>query len=331
MILPALLLLLCAAAPPAAPVPPGAIAGMVVNGSSGDQPAPQVEVALRAKTDGPWAVVAETKSNERGIFYFEKLPLGSQVQYQVGANLDGVHYPGPVVRLTVARPRETVKLTVYNAQSRPNPLVASRFEITLTPGPGTLQVSEKLLIVNRGKSTYVGEPLPGSAEPVTLQLAVPPQFERTTFSTEFFGSRFGMTGGKLTTSVPWPPGQRELAYSYTLRYPDWNGRWERPLDVPCSHVRITLRTAQPDEISGNLPRAPGGAAGEVSFESAGQDLPAGHVLWVTIGHAAAPWMRTGRIVAAAALALLIAGAGFIVLRRRRASSSRRPLRERGRG
>lgn len=317
MILPSLLLLLCAAAPPASPGPPGAIAGMVVNGSSDDQPAPQAEVALRAKTDGPWVVVAETKCNERGVFYFEKLPLGAQVQYQAGANLDGVHYPGPVVRLTAARPRETVKLTVYSAQSRPSPLSAARFEIILTPGAGTLQVTEKLLIANPGQRTYVGEPLSGSAEPVTLQLAVPSQFDRTTFNAEFFGRRFTMAGDKLTTSVPWPPGQRELEYSYTLRYPHWTGRWERPLDAPCSHVRITLRAAQPDEVSGNLPRVSGSTAGEVVFESAGQILPAGHVLQVTIGHAAVPWMRTGRIAAAVALAALMVSVGFITLRRRR--------------
>ena len=318
MIWPTLLLLLLAAEKPASPAPPGAIAGMVVNGSSGDQPTPQAEVALRAKTDGPWLVVAETKTNERGVFYFEKLPLGPQVQYQAGANFDGVHYPGPVVRLTAAQPRETVKLTVHSAQSQPSPLSARNFEITLAPDASVLQVAEKLSIVNPGKRTYVGLAPAGSDEPVTLQLAVPPQFDRTTFNKEFFGRRFAMFHDKLTTTVPWPPGERELAYRYTLRYPDWNGQWRRPLDLPCSRVRVTIRTAQPDEVSCNLPRVAGSAAGEVVFESSGQDLPAGHVLRVTVGHATAPWMRTGRIVAAVALALLIAGAGFIALRRRRA-------------
>ena len=138
------------------------------------------------------------------------LPTDGACVYLPGANRDGIHYPGPSVRLSSLRPRAEVKLAVYDAVAFPNPLVVRRHTITLRPQPGVLQVTESMLIDNPSTACYVGQAAGEDAEPVTLQLAIPADFEQVTFASEFFGRRFSLIGGKLVTGVPWPPGQREL-------------------------------------------------------------------------------------------------------------------------
>ena len=58
-----------------------------------------------------------------------------------------------------------------------------------------------MLIDNPSAACYVGQAAGEGAEPVTLRLAIPAGFERVTFTSEFFGRRFSLVGGKLVTGV----------------------------------------------------------------------------------------------------------------------------------
>ena len=119
-----------------------------------------------------------------------------------------------------------------------------------------------------------------------------------------------------TTNTPWPPGQREIEYSYVLRNEQSQRIWQRPLDLPCADVEIRVRAAAPGEVSGNLPQGKGAGPGEVVFESRGNPLPAGHVLRVELGRLPLPWMAYAKWAAILLLAALIAGVGAAMLRKR---------------
>ena len=141
-----------------------------------------------------------------------------------------------------------------------------------------------MLIDNPAAACYVGQAAGEGAEPVTLRLAIPAGFERVTFAGEFFGRRFSLVGGKLVTGVPWPPGQRELTFSYALPAAHRQVVWERPLDLPSSGVRVLVRADQPGQVACNLSRASRQADGEIAFESGEQGLSAGYRLRVELGN-----------------------------------------------
>ena len=273
----------------------GTIEGIVVRAAD-QTPVARAEVILRAKVDGQLVSVAETTAHAEGRFRFEHLAADGSVLYLPGANRDGIHYPGPGVRLTSLVPRAEVKLMVHDAVAFPSPLVVRRHEITLSPGPAALQVTETMLIDNPSAACYVGQAPSEGVEPVTLQLGIPANFQRITFASEFFGRRFALVGGKLVTSVPWPPGKRELKFSYVLPGTEQQSDWQRPLDLPTAEVRVSVQTDQPDEITCNLPATPRLEQSAVSFETADRTLPAGHQLCVELGRppislmAVAPWL-----------------------------------------
>ena len=228
--------------------------------------------------------MAETTADARGRFCFRQLIDDGTCIYLPGANHDGVHYPGPGVRLSSPRQRAEVRLTVYDTVAFPNPLVVGRHTITLHPEPGVLQVTESMLIDNPAAACYVGRAARKGAEPVTLRLAIPAGFERVTFDSEFFGRRFSLTGGELVTGVPWPPGRRELTFSYTLPTSRRQCVWQRPLDLPSTDVRVSVQVDQPGQVTCNLNPAPRQEKGEIAFESGDRDLSAGYPLRVELGN-----------------------------------------------
>lgn len=297
----------------------GAIRGVVLNASRHDAPVGQAEVVLRVKLDGQLVPMETAITDVAGRFAFERLPVGLHYDYLPGANRDGVHYPGRHVRLSPQRPEADVTLKVHDSIASPNPLVIRRHEILICPQPGALHVTESIVVCNPTLQSYVGQATgKGDAGPVTLRLAIPSDFERTTFDKEFFGRRFSLADGKLVTTIPWTPGVRELEFTYVLRNTQSHRIWRRPLDLPCDDVRVRVRTTKPEEVACNLPQASvrrDGEVTEVIFQSTEKTLPAGYVLQVELGNLPVPWMVYGRWTAVAALILLTGVTGMVMIRR----------------
>lgn len=231
---------------------PGVLVGVVVNGSAGDVPVPGAEVVLRIRRAGQFIPWTKTLCDEHGRFRFENLPVTGGCLYLPGANRQGVHYPGPRVQLTAAQPRAAVRLAVYDAVEAPNPLVLQLHEATVRAEPLALRVTEYLRIENPTRHCYVGQPA-GDQPPVTLELAIPMEFERATFDKEFFGRRFSVGSGGLVTHVPWPPGMHELRFTYTLPRSQRQCTWQRSIDLPCREFRLTVEAGATDQVRCNLP------------------------------------------------------------------------------
>ena len=299
------------------PAGDGIIEGAVLHAVD-QSPVADAEVVLRAKVGDQILAVAQTTADGQGRFRFEHLPADGAYVYLPGANHDGIHYPGPSVRLSGLRRRADVKLAVYDAATFPNPLVVRRHEIVLRPQQGAIQVTESMLVDNPSPACYVGQTATKDAEPITLRLAIPANFERVTFTGEFFGRRFSLVDGKLVTGVPWPPGQRELAFSYLLPNEQEHYVWHRPLDLPSSKVRVSVRSSQPDRITCNLDPATRQKDGEVLFEAGKRTLAAGYPLRVELGRLHVSPMTYAPWLALVVLAGLVVGATLPVIRRRSA-------------
>ena len=139
-----------------------------------------------------------------------------------------------------------------------------------------------------------------------MRLAIPEDFDRTTFHKEFFGRRFVLVNDRLVTGVPWPPGRRELRFTYVIANDKRQRVWRRPLDLPCDEVHLTVQGVGADEVVCNLSPSGSTHQGAVSFASKGTVLPAGHEIRLELGHLPVPVMTYARWVALALLSGLIA-------------------------
>jgi hypothetical protein len=175
-----------------------------------------------------------------------------------------------------------------------------------------MEISETLLITNPSQNTYVGEQVE-DAPPATLRLSVPPNFDRITFGSEFYGRRFRIVDHQPVTDIAWPPGERELKFSYRIPISESGGVLRRPLDMPCRSATLRVRGQNAEEITCNLDLAERDSS-ETVFASTDKELPAGQIIELQIGAVPFPWVectRWGSLVALAALMLATA----VLLRR----------------
>jgi hypothetical protein len=288
-----------------APDATGIIHGVVLNGSRGNAPIADTNVVLRAGQGELLEPVAETKTDENGKFAFAEMPLDPTIVFLPGAERDGVHYPAKRLRLNRTNPSAVVVIQAFDAIQSPSPLVALRHEIEVTVEPRVLLVSETMLVANRSDRAYVGDSS-GKDPPVTLQLLVPANFDRVTFGSEFYGRRFRIVEHQPVTDIPWPPGERELKFTYRIPLEGSGGLFRRPLDLPCNKTSLRVRGAEAKSVSCNLPRAD--KFGKYAyFASAAQQLPAGQVLELQIGTLPFPWTFYARWGAVTVLSALVVG------------------------
>jgi hypothetical protein len=289
----------------------GSISGTVHNASSGKSFVSQAEVVLRVQLNNQSVICGETITDDAGRFVFDDLALDPDLEYQPGANRDGIHYPGTRVHLTLAQPQARVDLDVCDTLSAPNPLIIRCQEIRLQLEPDLLRVTECLRIENPEMRTYVGLAAE-EGEPVTLQLSIPPEFQRITFQQEFYGRRFCVHEGKLATSIPWPPGTRELKYTYILPVEPGQFSWRRMLDLSCRELRLVVQTDHPEEVACNLSDAPSSTPGQLAFQSSAGTLPPGHLIRVDLGKVPMPLMYHARWIAVIIMIILMAGSAGIL-------------------
>lgn len=290
----------------------GRISGMVVNGSAEGVPLAGAEVVLRIHDGGTIIPVADTRSDSEGRFHFDELPVDDGIQYLPGVNLDGVHFPGSRVRLDAERNGAEVQLVAYEASRGASPLVARAHEIVVQPEDGLLRVRESIRIANPSNRAYVGADVPRGRQPLTLRLSIPRDFAKVTFDKEFFGRNFQVLNETLSTGIPWPPGDRELRFTYLVPIESAQWRLRRSLDLPCQRLRVRVKSDLRDQVACSLPASDQAIAGEVVFESLNTTLAAGETIDLTLGGLAVPWTDWARYAAAAILAALVALLGWAV-------------------
>jgi hypothetical protein len=286
--------------------PAGTIEGIVVNGSRNDEPIGDADVLLRAGRDNHLEPIGLTKADPAGQFVF-RVPLDSHLAFVAGADRDGIHYPANRFQLNDRHSIHRVTIRVFDAVDSPSPLRASRHEIDVNADQNVMTVRETLVIKNDSLNTYVGERV-GGETPVTLRLRVPPNFDRVTFAKEFYGRRFRIVDHQLLTDIPWPPGERELSFTYRLPVDASGEQFRRALDVPCDQVIVRILGSSSKHVTCNLACAERSADGAV-FAAKNKQLAPDFVIEAQIAAPSFPWMqclRWGSLVLLFTLVLVTA-------------------------
>jgi hypothetical protein len=310
--------------------PVGEITGYVTDGTRGQPAGAGVDVVLRVMLDGQLVGGAQTVTDNHGLFRFEELPVGHGGYYLPGANLGDVHFPGPRVRLSDTEPNANVELTVYDCVTDVNPLEVDSHRVDIDVQPGRFVVREVLQIRNASRTCYVGQPLrnpsmpqtDSTSRPVTFVLGIPKNFERVTFDEEAFGRRFQLIGDQLVTDIPWPPGERELAFTYAVPITDSHAQWIRPLRLPTRAFDLRVRGEGAENVICSLEPAEVMGDESVRYVAPLEGFAGDQVVRVAIGDMA---MIPG-IVWARRLALVALGTGAlgaVALSRRRTGKSSR--------
>lgn len=301
--------------------PIGQLGGLVVDGARNDEPLPGAEVVLRGVRNDVLVPLATTHTDADGHFLFVDLEVADGALYVAGVNRDDIHYPGPRVGLFPEAPAARVRLVCFPGASGESPLVAVHHEIDIAVVGQSLAITESILVMNPSLRGFAGDD-PNDEESVSLELRPFPGFERVTFHNEQLGRNFKAADNRLTTSLAWPPGQREIKFSYQLPIELRQLTLHRPLTLPTRRLQLRVTGIGPDQVRWNIADASVTRAdNSIQFVREAEPLPRGDNLEVVLQGLPAPWTRHLRWLAPSALGLLVLGSLASRLWKLRCSSS----------
>jgi hypothetical protein len=188
----------------------GVIDGQVINGTEGGGSVAEIEVTLITYIDDAVAESGTVMTDQEGRFRFDNVAV--EHAYLVSAEYMGVDYYYPVT-FEPGEATAYVEVWVCDATTSDEAIRVGLAHVIITLEGEGLLVTEVLWLVNDGDRTYVGTEgglvfsLPGGAAGFEAPPEMMPDYQ-------FLDDN---TVGYL---VPFPPGERQLIYSYRLAGPD---------------------------------------------------------------------------------------------------------------
>ena len=224
------------------------VEGEFFNGTL-DQPGPvglEVTLFTLGGESSQFQALGQTETAEGGRFSFSLTPSNELAHLVAVTNYQGVPYMGRVELET-----EGQRITIYEATPEMGDVVIENHEILVTLegvdqerilGRGTGEYQEEdaprlifhevLRLVNRGKTTYVGQ------DQTTLHLSLPPKAELFSSPEGLFPDALRRGPDGLVVSEPIPPGVREISFRYMIPDPPPQFAIEKRISLPTTRLAV---------------------------------------------------------------------------------------------
>ncbi len=228
---------------PAAAENPGILEGRVVNGTKGGGPVSALEVTLRSpKPDAEPDQRATTDGS--GSFRFAGLSAIGPVSYTLSVNYSGVEYKRQSPAFGPGEPPVAADLPVYDTTSESSDIKVGLAHVVMDVDPSSqaLIVMEYQVLDNQGDKTYVGAGSPDADKRESLRFTLPKGATHLEATEGVDSQKLAplSQGEGFTDSVPFPPGPREVVYSYVLRYDGPNYTFQKPLAYPTGRINLLV-------------------------------------------------------------------------------------------
>jgi len=297
--------------------PGGVINGEVVNGTEGRGIEAGKQVSMLIYQDGDLVETKTTETDNEGKFQFAAVSTKPGYEYMMHINYAGVNYYAG--EWTVFGDGETIESAVVNVCE---PTTSDEF-IKITHAhriivfeEGRLDISDSFSFSNYGDRTYIGnEDQSTQDNNAILIFSLPDQAEA---GMEFFENYISLGNNTFADPLPFPPGDRQLDYSYKMPAPD-----PRDCTIPF-HIHYPIDTlrvmVQSNDVEVTSSRMTAAApvdtqSGEQYIQLISENLSGGETLHITISPSEAKinwaslslWMIAGLFVVAIVVFLLKLG------------------------
>ncbi|MDO8690545.1 MAG: carboxypeptidase-like regulatory domain-containing protein [Dehalococcoidia bacterium] len=220
---------------------PGSLEGKLTNGSKGGGSVAGLEVTLRPSDGGS---DRKATSDSEGIFRFDGLASTAAVSYTVSLSYAGVDYSSPAVTFGAGENTRKIDVPVYETSEDSSAIQAdiAHLILDIDPRQKIIVVTEFQGLSNAGDRTYVGKLAAGSGQRELLRFQAPDGAVHLQASDGVSQVKLSVspTGGGFVDTTPFPPGPREVAYSYMLTYSESNLVFQRPTGYKTAQVNLLV-------------------------------------------------------------------------------------------
>jgi len=209
----------------------GVINGQVINGTEDSHGVGEIKITLITYVDDIVAETRTTKTDAEAKFQFND--VATEHEYLVSAKYMEVDYYYPVA----FNPGETTKYVevgVCDTTSSDETIRVGLAHIIISVEEESLQVTEVFWLVNDGDRTYVGTD-------GVLVFTLPEGWSGFEAPQELMSDYKFVDNNRITYLVPFPPGERQLVYSYRLAKPG-SAEFSIPLEIdyPTDNLELMI-------------------------------------------------------------------------------------------
>lgn len=290
----------------------GEIAGQVVNGTEGGGSVAGLEITLITYVDDMMSATTAMTTDGEGKFLFDNVI--KEHDYLVSAKYMGVDYYYPVTFESGAKTAQ-VEVGVCDVTDSDQAISIGLTHTVIVFDEDSLEITSVYWLVNDGDTTYVGADgalvftLPEGA----FGFEAPPEL-MVDFQL--------LEGNRIAYLVPFPPGERQLYYSYRLAKPD-SAEFTLPLKVDYPTDSLDIMVAGEDIEAAVTQLAPADPVvtdtGQRFIHFQGKNLPRNMVIDLRLsnlsGGSGSPWLILWVIIAI----VVVVGTAVYLIRRRRAN------------
>ncbi len=194
----------------------GVVQGQVVNGTAGATTAlAGLPVRLYVFSGDALKDTRRASTDAQGMFRFEGLPTGGAWSALAAVDYAGVEYQSKELDLAVSSDLNG-DIAVYETTIDDSALTVEGGHLIVEMGQGQLELTELVVIDNRGDRSYVGseEVIPGRR--ATARIPLPAGATDAAFSSPEAAAAMIRTGKGFVDTRPVIPGQQHYVLSYAL-------------------------------------------------------------------------------------------------------------------
>lgn len=280
-----------------------------------------VEVTLTAYKNDQEAGKTETTTDKTGRFQFQNLSSKPGETYTVTVRYQGAEYNTERIILENAAATRSLDIPVYDSTTDASQISVKVHHVVFAVGDGTLRAEELLLVRNAGDKAYIGAKEVSGGRRATLQFTLPAGAREVKYGTGLMDCCVVPAEAGFVDTMDVKPGERQVAFSYTL--PPTGGRllFVRPVDYPTEAVEVFVPEGAA-QVSGDGVKPAGVVSGQDRrFQRlTGPSLEPPATIALTLDNLPAIGGRWRPYAYASVGLLLLAGVSYPLVRRRRAGS-----------
>ena len=297
----------------------GIIEGRVVNGTAGGGSVANQDITLNTYLNDAEIGATTAKTNTDGQFVFDGVSTGSGYSYQVTLVFQEAEYYSEWLNFDDGETTEFAEVTVYDSTTSDEAIKVAMSHTIIYVGQGSLKVMEYLFFTNVADLTYIGPEEAAAVEgSKTLRFALPAEATETQITLGLMVCCIRDGDGGFVDTMPFLPGGKEVAYSYTVNHNSGTYTFSQNVNYPTTRYDLLLQGEYIGPISDQLTaEEPMDIEGTLFKHFSSSNLAPGDTLVVQLSSLPDPNRSGGIIWVALVLVVLIVGFGFIYLLRKR--------------
>src|SRR5574341_1144760 len=214
------------------------ISGRLLNKTPDGKGVDGAEVTLTLYRNDQEAGKTQGTTDRSGRFQFQDLSSKPGETYGVTVRYQGAEYNSTRIALENAAATRSLEIPVYDSTTDASQVSVKVHHVLFSVGEESLRAEELLVVHNAGDRAYIGAKEVSGGRRATLQFTLPAGAREVQYGDGLMACCIVPEERGFVDTMDVKPGERKVAFSYTLPPDGRRVQFVRPVDYPTEAVEV---------------------------------------------------------------------------------------------